>query len=182
MAAKNIVVAIAGASGSAFAKRALLHLFSRDVSVHLIISGTGREIYKYEVEESIEDTIKAGKNVITYDNDDLFAPIADDCLNISGMIILLCSISTASKIAWGIEDTLINKTAAYCIKEKIPMVMSPRESPINCTVLDNLLVLKESGVFIMPPVPSLYDESKDFNEVLDDMVGKMLGKIGLDYT
>ena len=182
MAVKNIVVAITGASGSVLAKHALLHLFLQDVLVHLIISDMGRKIYKFEVEEDIEDTIQIGKNVILYKNDDLFAPIASGSFSVSGMIILPCSVSTASKIACGIGDTLINRAAACCIKEKVPIVISPRETPLTSIVLGNLQTLSENGVFIMPPVPSFYDKSHDYNKIINAMVGRMLSKIGVENS
>lgn len=179
MGKAEIIVAVTGASGSVLARRALIHLFEQDVIVHLVISEAGRKVYHYEIGETIEDTAQNAQNVIFHKNDDLFAPIASGSFDVLGMVIVPCSITTASKIANGIGDNLICRAASVCIKEKTPLVVVPRETPLSSIALANLLTLSQNGAFIMPPVPSFYDKKVSLDDITDAIAGRILSKLGV---
>ncbi|MCL2016877.1 MAG: UbiX family flavin prenyltransferase [Defluviitaleaceae bacterium] len=177
---KNMVLGITGAGGAILAKYALEYLFSQDITVHLILSNTGEKVYKHETGEIIEATIKGVKNVKLYKNSDLFAAISSGSFGVDGMLILPCSMSTAAKIAVGISDTLITRTAAVCLKERTPLILAPRESPFSTTALANLLTLSQNGAYIMPPVPAFYDKKRDFEELCIGIVGRILHTLGVE--
>jgi 4-hydroxy-3-polyprenylbenzoate decarboxylase len=123
--------------------------------------------------------VENGARFRVYNNADLFAPIASGSFPVDGMIIMPCSMSTAAKIATGIGDTLLCRTAACCIKEKTPFVIVPRESPLSAIHLQSLLTLSQNGVFIMPPVPAFYDRAVDFDTVITAIVGRVLKTAGV---
>jgi 4-hydroxy-3-polyprenylbenzoate decarboxylase len=151
------------------------------------VSNAGKKLHGNEAETASESSLRKdisrwinnGANFRVYGNADLFAPIASGSFPVDGMVIMPCSMSTAAKIATGIGDSLLCRAAACCIKEKTPLVIVPRESPLSSIHLQNLLTLSQNGVYIMPPVPAFYDRVTDFEAMTDAIVGRVLKTAGV---
>jgi 4-hydroxy-3-polyprenylbenzoate decarboxylase len=181
---KNLIFAITGASGGILAKRALEFLASAELTTHIVYSDAGEKVYGYEtgntLKRDLSRLISNGARFCVYDNDDLFAPVASGSFQSDAMIIMPCSMSTAAKIAAGFGDTLITRAASCCIKEKTPLVIVPRESPLSAIHLQSLLTLSQNGVFVMPPVPAFYDRVTELGAVVDAIAGRVIKTAGVE--
>jgi len=97
------------------------------------------------------------------------------------MVICPCSMSTLSKIASGISDTLITRTAAVCLKEGRKLILVPRETPLSQVYLKNMLTLSQAGAVILPPSPAFYHQPTKVKHLIDFVVGKVLDSLGVDH-
>ncbi|MCD4804660.1 MAG: UbiX family flavin prenyltransferase, partial [Desulfobacterales bacterium] len=163
---KKIVVAICGASGSIYGIRLLKALLKNPVKIYLIISSAGYKVLEHETGYSGESfssflkdkgiTFNKNAYLYTHDQDDFFAPPASGSFRNDGMVIAPCSMKTLGAIAAGIADNLIHRAADVNLKEKRPLILLPRETPLNIIHLKNMYVAAKAGATIMPPSPSFY--------------------------
>lgn len=107
------------------------------------------------------------------------APIASGSRLYDAMFIVPTSMKTLSSIANGFSDTLISRAADICLKEHRPLILSPRETPLNTIHLENMLKLSRLGVRIVPPMPAFYNEPKDIEDLIDHHVMKLLDQVGI---
>ena len=180
---KQIVVAMTGASGSIFALRLLEHLHRRsDVQTHLIISRWARTTAAHAMgmEEDQAQAALAALADFFYDDGDMTAPVASGSFRHDGMIVIPCSMKTLGAIAWGISETLIPRAADVTIKERRPLVLVTRETPLSPIHLENMLRLSRIGVTIMPPVLGLYSGEKTIEEAADTFAGRALEQLGIE--
>ncbi|MCX7914493.1 MAG: UbiX family flavin prenyltransferase [Thermodesulfovibrionales bacterium] len=177
---KRFILAITGASGAIIGIRLLEELLKTS-EVHLIISDTASKITLSETGIDLstiaEETLRKKFNtdsLFHYDNDQLWAPIASGSFKIDGMFIVPCSMKTLSAISNGYAVSLVERAADVTIKEKRPLVISPREMPLSSIHLENMLKLARLGVCIAPPIPAFYPKPATVQEVIDFLVGKIL--------
>jgi 4-hydroxy-3-polyprenylbenzoate decarboxylase len=188
---KKIVVAICGASGSLYGIRLLKALLNKPVNVYLIISGAGRMVIQHETEYkggSFESFLKDEGVVFhekalfqTLDEKDLFAPPASGSFRYDGMVIAPCSMKTLGAIVSGIADNLINRAADVCLKEKRPLILLPRETPLSAIHLKNMYKAAISGAVIMPPSPSFYSKPKTIDELVDTVIARVLDHLKIEH-
>ena len=178
---KKIIVGITGASGSLLAKRLIESLIERNIEVHCVITSHGREVFEYELSESFNDFVKALQSPLlnSYSNDSMFAPIASGSFDFDAMLIIPCSMGSLAKIAHGISDNLLARAADVALKEKRPLFIIPRETPLSTLHLRNMLILSELGVTIMPPMPAYYNHPSSLSEITDLTIGRILEKLGI---
>lgn len=181
---KKIIVAICGASGSIYGIRLLKALLSKPVNIYLIISNAGLEILKYENGYSGKDFTSflknkgivihkdAGLNI--YEQNDLFAPPASGSFRHDGMVIAPCSMKTLAAIASGMADNLIHRAADVSLKEKRPLILLPRETPLSIIHIKNMHKAAMSGATIMPPSPSFYCNPKTISDLVDTVIARVL--------
>ena len=186
---KKIIVAICGASGVIYGIRLLKALLERPVNVKLIISKAGEEVLKHEMDynkidlqsflkkEGIE--LHPEAKLELYQPNDLFAPPASGSFRHNGMVIAPCSMKTLGTISSGIADNLIHRAADVCLKEKRPLILIPRETPLNLIHLKNMHRAAMAGATIMPPSPSFYFQPKTINELVDTVIARVLDHIGI---
>jgi flavin prenyltransferase len=181
---KRYIVGITGASGSVLAKRMLEYLSGENMELHIIVSDIGKRVFEYETGLKWSDFITSLLNktakIAAYDNGDMFAPVASGSFATDGMIIVPCSMSTVAKIASGTGGNLLCRAADVCIKEKTRLVISPREAPLSSIHLRNLLTLSELGTTIIPPVPMFYGNSRDMDDAINGIVGRILKSAGIE--
>lgn len=181
---KKYTIGITGASGSILAKRLLEFLSARECELNIIITENGKKVFRYETDTSFHDFIHSIKKnsayIVEHDNNDLFAPIASGSYPIDSMIILPCSMVTVGKIATCAGGGLLCRAADVCLKEKVRLVISPRETPLNGVHLKNLLTLSENGAIIVPPMPMFYSKDETVTEVYDGIVGRILKSAGIE--
>ncbi len=181
---KRYIIGVTGASGSILAQRMITYLSEENLELHIVITDMGKSVFAYETGLTWKDFIgsladKTAK-IAAYDGSDMFAPIASGSFTTDGMIILPCSMSTVAKIATGTGGNLLCRAADVCIKEKSKLVISPRETPLSSIHLKNLLILSETGVTILPPIPMFYGNNKDMEDVVNGMVGRILKAAGIE--
>jgi 4-hydroxy-3-polyprenylbenzoate decarboxylase len=181
---KKIIVGITGASGSILAHRFIEALLFLNNEVHLVITPNGEKVCEYELEQSFEEMLefykKLGGKIYYYQNDDLFARISSGSYKTDAMVIIPCSMGTLGKVANGISDTLLTRTADVMIKEDRRLILITRESPLSSIHLENMLKLSRIGVTIMPPVPSFYNKPKNLEESISLTVGRILQNIDIE--
>ncbi len=177
-----LVVGMSGASGSIIASKLVDALIERDIQVALIASHASRIVWKQEMDESfgefIERTIQTGK-VKNYQIGDIQAPMASGTYPIRGMVIVPCSMATVAALATGLSDNLLRRAADVCFKERRPITIMPRETPLSQLHLENLSKLANMGANIMPPQPAFYLKPKSLDEVVDFLVQRVLVACGI---
>jgi 4-hydroxy-3-polyprenylbenzoate decarboxylase len=149
---------------------------SLEAETILVISKIAKDILRYETDFNGDSIYKMADEV--YEDDNLFAPIASGSNRFDAMVIVPCSESTIAKIAHGIADTLITRTAAVCLKERRRLIIVPRETPISAIMLENELKLARLGVIIMPASPGFYHKPRSVEQMVNFVVGRILDQLG----
>ncbi len=175
----RIVVGITGASGSIYGVRLLEVLNELGVECHLVVSSTGLEVVKYETGY---DASRLKSLARWHSVDDLFAPIASGSFRTGGMVIAPCSMHTLGAIAQGVAGNLLTRSADVMLKEGRPLVLVPRESPLNRIHLNNMLKALDAGARLIPAAPAFYHRPSTVEELVDFVVGKVLDNLGLEHN
>ncbi|MBU7031640.1 MAG: UbiX family flavin prenyltransferase [Theionarchaea archaeon] len=171
----KIIVGITGASGAVYGIR-LLEVLKEDIT--LIVSAHGKELLEVETPHTLNE-IK--KNVQYYEDSQLDAPISSGSHIFDAMVVVPCSVSTLSKIACGISDTLITRCAAVALKERRTLILVPRETPLSTIHLQNMAALSMQGVIVLPAMPGFYPRPSTIEDVVDFVVGKILDQLRIDH-
>lgn len=198
---KKIVVGISGASGSIYAIRLLKVLLLKPVCLYIIISKMGLKVLEYETgykafsekgffeKGSFESFLKKHNIVLhknacikTYTDDDFFAPPASGSFKHDGMVIVPCSMKTLGSIAAGISDNLMSRAADVTLKEKRPLILLTRETPLNPIHLKNMYQLSISGATIMPASPGFYMKPKNINDMVDGVIIKIADFLKIEHN
>ncbi len=192
MNSKKIIVAICGASGVVYGVRMAAVLMKMPISLYMIISPSARAILSHELayhHNSMEVFLKENgcgfhdsASIYEIDAMDFFAPIASGSFQHHGMVIAPCSMNTAAAIASGLTQNVIHRAADVCLKEKRPLILIPRETPLSRIHLQNLLRLSDAGAIIMPAMPGFYHQPKTIEDLLDSIIARALDHLGLPNT
>jgi len=175
----RVVVGISGASGVAYGIRLLEALADLDLESHLVVSKAGEMTLGYETRMSPKEV--AAKADYAYAAADIAAPIASGSFRTTGMIVAPCSVRTWSEIATGVTSNLLSRAADVTLKERRPLILLVRETPLHLGHLRTLAQLAEMGAIIVPPVPAFYAEPRTLSDMVDQMVGRMLDLLGYDW-
>ena len=170
----RIVLGITGASGAIYAREFVKRC---DADKYLIVSKWGKVLLKDELGIGVKDLLPFVKN--EFSDEDLTAPVASGSNRFDACVILPCSTSTLGKIASGIGDTLITRTAQVALKERFKLVICVRETPLSTITLEQCTRLSRDGAIIMPISPPLYFVPKSVDEYVQAFVDKVLGVIGV---
>lgn len=180
----RVVLGVTGASGSIYGARLLAHLRAAGTETHLVLSRTATLVAAHEG-ISFPKSLEAGTeglpgSVIRHAEEDLFAAPASGSFRHRGMVIAPCSAGTVGRIASGISDTLLTRAADVCLKERRPLVIVLRETPLNRIHLRNMLALEEAGALIMPASPSFYSAPSSIDALVDTVLARALDHLGVD--
>jgi flavin prenyltransferase len=175
----RLVVGISGASGVAYGIRLLEALADLRIESHLVVSKPGQMTIGYET--ALTPKQVAAKADQVYAIDDIAAPIASGSFRTMGMIVAPCSVRSWSEIASGVTTNLLTRAADVTLKERRPLILMVREAPLHLGHLRSLTQLAEMGAIILPPVPAFYAEPKTISDLIDQMTGRMLDLLGLDW-
>ncbi|QNK41732.1 UbiX family flavin prenyltransferase [Caproicibacter fermentans] len=184
---KKLIIGLTGASGSAYFLRLVDALSHRELELHLVATEHGTQILEYETGVRLEERLvlwrQGPAKIIEEDNQNLFSPVASGSFQCDGMLILPCSMSAAAQISAGISETLLTRAADVMIKEKRPLVLVPRETPLSPVHLKNLYRLSKLGVTILPAMPGFYNRPQSVDDLIDFVAGKAMDSLGLqnDY-
>src|ERR1700677_4945515 len=175
----RLVVGISGASGVTYGIRLLEALNDLGVDSHLVISKAGEMTIGYETELKPRDV--AAKAAHNYAIGDIAAPIASGTFKTKGMIVAPCSIRTMSEIATGVTTSLLTRAADVMLKERRPLILMVRETPLHLGHLRTMTALAEMGAIILPPAPAFYAAPKNLSDLVDQMVGRALDLLGYEW-
>lgn len=172
----RIILAITGATGMIYVTALLDLLSGQGIEVDGIISDSGRKVLKLE-----KDILPEELPTITnwFAADDFTAPAASGSSCYDGMVILPCTTGTMGAIGGGYSGNLIHRAADVCLKERRPLVLAVRETPLNRTHLSNMLALHDAGAIICPPMPSFYLKPANLDEMARQFAGRICDQIGV---
>ncbi|HCU0179816.1 TPA: UbiX family flavin prenyltransferase [Enterobacter hormaechei] len=176
---KRLIVGISGASGAIYGVRLLQVL--RDVAgveTHLVMSQAARQTLSLETDLSLRD-VQALADVV-HDARDIAASISSGSFKTAGMVILPCSIKTLSGIVNSYTDTLVTRAADVVLKERRPLVLCVRETPLHLGHLRLMTQAAELGAVVMPPVPAFYHRPQTLDDVINQTVNRVLDQFDID--
>ncbi len=172
----RIILAITGATGMLYVPALLELLSAEQVEVHGIISRAGRQVFRLELAMDPADLDGVGR---WYDADDFTAPMASGSCPYRAMVILPCTMGSLAAIASGVSSNLIHRAADVTLKERRPLLLAVRETPLNRTHLRNMLAVHDAGGLICPPMPSFYTRPADLQEMARNFAGRICDQLGI---
>ena len=175
----RMVVGISGASGAIYGARVLDALTDLGVESHLVVTRAALLTLSQETDLSA-DALSA-KATVTHKQADVGATIASGSFRTLGMIVAPCSVKTMSEIATGVTSSLLTRAADVTLKERRPLVLMVRETPLHLGHLRTMTALAEMGAVIAPPLPALYAKPGSIMEMVDQSVGRALDLFGLEW-
>ena len=176
---KRLIVGISGASGAIYGVRLLQVLRDvADVETHLVMSQAARQTLSLETDYSLRD-VQALADVV-HDARDIAASISSGSFKTAGMVILPCSIKTLSGIVNSYTDTLVTRAADVVLKERRPLVLCVRETPLHLGHLRLMTQAAELGAVIMPPVPAFYHRPQSLDEVINQTVNRVIDQFDIE--
>src|SRR6202522_2458126 len=185
----TITVGITGASGAAYAQ-SVLRLLDADPRVQrvfLIASEAGMRLLATELEVVASDPKKLpslltgtpAKKIEYLPNKDIGASIASGSAIVDAMVIVPCSAGALGSIAAGIANDLLTRAADVCLKERRPLVLCLRETPLNRIHLENMLRVHDAGATVMPPMPAFYYEPNTIADTVEQFCYRVMAQLGL---
>lgn len=176
---KRLIVGLSGASGAIYGVRLLQVLRNvADVETHLVMSQAARQTLSLETDLSLRD-VQALADVV-HDARDIAASISSGSFKTAGMVILPCSIKTLSGIVNSYTDTLVTRAADVVLKERRPLVLCVRETPLHLGHLRLMTQAAELGAVIMPPVPTFYHRPQTLDDIINQTVNRVLDQFDID--
>jgi 4-hydroxy-3-polyprenylbenzoate decarboxylase len=182
-----LTLAITGASGALYALRLLEQLVRHRTQVSLIISSHGARLLATETHVKSAAALRAhiggarfDKYVTTYSDDDRGASPASGSARSSGMVICPCSMGTLSAIAHGSSRSLVERAADVSLKERRPLILVPRETPLSAVHLENMLRVTNAGAVVLPAAPGFYHRPERIDQLVDFVVARVLDQLGID--
>ncbi|HEV2282487.1 MAG TPA: UbiX family flavin prenyltransferase [bacterium] len=175
---RRLIVALSGSTGPHYGVRLLEVLRSHtDVETHVILTAGARKTIEYEMRRDPDSVAALAHHV--HDERNIGASIASGTFVTGGMAVVPCSIKTLSAIATSYADTLTVRAADVCLKERRPLVLVVRETPLHAGHLKLMLAATEAGATILPPVPGFYHRPATIEELIDHTVVKVLDQFGI---
>jgi 4-hydroxy-3-polyprenylbenzoate decarboxylase len=172
----RVVVGLSGASGMPYALD-LLQALAPLAEVHLVLSQGAKRVLWEEMGLSPKDLYPLAARV--YKDSDLGAPIASGSFQTRGMVVIPCSATTLAKVAHGLADTLLTRAAYVHLKEKRPLILVPRETPLPLPTLRAMVQAAEAGALILPASPGFYHHPKEIADLLGFVTQRILDHLGL---
>lgn len=175
---KRLIVGISGASGVIYGVRLLQVLRDvADVETHLVMSQAARQTLSLETDSTLRDVQSLAD--VVHDARDIAATISSGSFKTTGMVILPCSIKTLSGIVHSYTDTLLTRAADVVLKERRPLVLCVRETPLHLGHLRLMTQAAELGAVIMPPVPAFYHRPQTIEALIDQTVNRVLDQFDI---
>jgi len=179
LAAARLVVGVSGASGVVYGLRVLDACRELGIESHLVMSRAAALTLADETALTLADV--TARAAVAHKVSDVGASIASGSFRTLGMIVAPCSVRTMSEIASGVTSTLLTRAADVTLKERRPLVLMVRETPLHLGHLRTLVKLAEMGAVIAPPLPAFYARPQSLEEMVDQSVGRALDLFGLDW-
>ncbi len=180
-----VVIGITGASGSIYALRLIEELTHREIPIHLVASSAGRQVIAHELPERSSNADEIFTNlpkslVEVYKDKDFFAPFCSGSFSSRAVVIVPASMGTIGAIANGISSNSLHRAGDVALKERIPLITVPRETPLSTIHLQNLLTLSQSGAVILPPVTAFYQNPQSQDDQVNFIISRILDQLNID--
>lgn len=190
MSTGRLVVGVTGASGAIYAQRFLREAVRHYETVYLILSRQAIQVAQTELGvDPIKDGLctqswlgEDAARVTLLNDRDYFTPPASGSFVHDGMVVVPCSMGSAGRIANGISNDLLTRSADVCLKEGRKLILVPREMPWNLIMLRNLTQLAEAGATILPASPAWYHHPQSLEDLADTVVARILQSLGVEQT
>lgn len=181
-----ITFGITGASGAPYAVRLLRALNEAAVPVRLIVSSYGLRLLAEESEIDSLDALRAAtgdwSRVELYDSLNRGATPASGSAPSRGMVVCPCSMGTLASIAAGTSRNLVERSADVALKERRPLILVPRETPLSLIHLENMTRLTRAGATILPAAPGFYHRPRSIGDMVDFVAARILDHLGVEHT
>jgi 4-hydroxy-3-polyprenylbenzoate decarboxylase len=191
---ETIALAWTGASGMPYGLRLLQCLLAENVRVYLIYSSAAQIVAKQELEITLPTQPAAAAALLVerfgakpgqltvFGREDWMSPVASGSNPADAMAICPCTLGTLGAIAAGLADNLIERAADVMLKERRPLVLVPRETPLSAIHLENMLKLARAGAVILPPSPGFYGHPQSIADLVDFVVARILDQLGVSHA
>lgn len=183
---KKLILGLTGASGSAYFVRLGELLCQQELELHLVASRHGEQVLEFETGHTAADLADAWRGhraeVVLEDNENLFSSAASGSSRFDAMAVVPCSMSTLALLSHGVSETLLTRAADVMLKERRPLVLVPRETPLTAIHLQNMASLAQAGAVILPAMPGFYGKPKTLEDVIDFMAGKVLDALKIENS
>lgn len=189
----RILVGVTGASGSVYAERLIQALLPLVPRIYLVFSDTARKVVQHELADRKDDQfslLRASQGVVEekdrdtlrlFNNEDLFAPIASGSSAPTAMVVVPCSMGSLARIAHGTSSNLLERSADVVLKQRRPLILAPRETPLSSIHLRNMLTLSDMGAHIVPAMPGFYQKPKTIDDLINFVVGRLVEALGFPH-
>jgi 4-hydroxy-3-polyprenylbenzoate decarboxylase len=174
---KRLIVGITGASGAILGIRLLEALQPTSIEVHLVLSSSAHLTIRQETDYEVNEVLSLATS--TYNFNDVGASIASGSFKTLGMVVIPCSIKTLSAVANCYTDDLLSRAADVTLKEGRPLLLVVRETPYHAGHLRLMSDAAAAGAIIFPPVPAYYIRPQSVEEIIDNTVGRVLARLGI---
>jgi 4-hydroxy-3-polyprenylbenzoate decarboxylase len=191
---RRLVVAVTGASGAIYAVRMLRASLELGLAVDLVVSDYGQRLLIEECDLNLKTTTvqawleraygpaERGGRLTVHRERDLDACIASGSQAWDGMVVIPCSMKTLAGIAAGAASNLIERAADVTLKERRPLILVPRETPLNLIQLENLVRVARAGAAVVPAMPAFYTRPRTIEDLADFIVGRVLQLLGIEHA
>jgi len=177
---KPLIIGITGASGVIYGAELLRVVHELAVPIHLILSEAAVRNFAIETDYSVEEVRKMAE--VVYDNKDMGAAVSSGSFRTRGMIIAPCTVKTLSAIANSFTYNLMVRAADVTLKERRPLVLMVRETPLHKGHLDLMRTAADIGAVILPPIPAFYHMPKTIMDIVHQSIGKALDHVGIEHS
>ena len=174
------ILAITGASGIIYGVRLAEELGNMGHDVYAIFTNGAKATAKYELGDAIERVGKSSKAV--FNENELDAPIASGSARFDGMVVAPCSMKTLASIANGLEENLVSRAGLVQLKERKPLILLLRETPLSTLHIMNMLKASIGGAIIVPASPGFYGNPRTVDDLINFQVGKVLDLLGIQHN
>jgi len=178
-----LIVGITGASGAIMARALVDELLRRDMPTAVVCSNAAKLVWQEELGHSFNEDLAEWREhpaFVYYPINDLRAPSASGPYPAAGMALVPASLNSIASLASGISGNLLLRAADVCLKERRPLALVPRESPLHSIHLENMLTLSRMGAVILPPDPAFYLQPQGVDDIVKYVVGKTLVALKVD--
>ena len=175
----EIIVAITGASGAIYGIRLIQELSKMGKRMRIIVTESAKLTLKHECGYEIKQ-LNSIEGVTLEDNSDIAAKSASGSAKIDAMVIVPCSGTTLGKLASGIGDNLVTRSAIVSMKERRKLIIVPRETPLATPHIENMLKLSSWDTVILPASPGFYNIPQSIDDLVDFIVSRILDQLGLE--
>ena len=191
---RTITLALTGASGMPYGMRLLECLLQAPTRVYLIYSQAAQIVARQEMNLSLPARPKEATTLLTeryspregqlrvFGREEWFAPVASGSNPPDAMVICPCTMGTLASVAAGLSDNLIERAADVMLKEKRPLILVPRETPLSSIHLENMLRLSRAGATILPANPGFYHHPDNVEALVDFVVARVLDLLGVEHS
>ncbi len=190
---KRYVVGITGASGSMCARSVLRHLARHpDVErIHAVLSQYSLQTMSAELGKTVKDEAEGlhlllggeiGERIVLHRSSDMAAAVSSGSYLTDGMVVVPCSGGSLAAIANGTSSNLLHRAAEVTLKERRPLVLAFRETPVSLVHIDNMARATRAGAIVFPLTPAFYNRPQDLEEIVEHFTGRIFDLLGLPHT